>query len=105
MAQKGTDRIPIARIEECYPRDTTGKTLPLFRSRAKCPVPFAKIFIFPKFKIMIKRTHPALTTEGVSRSPRCVVRGVMDAILPQGVRKKRVRSSRVVLIPRRWDQV
>ncbi len=29
----------------------------------------------------------------------------MDAVVPQGVRHERVRSSRVVLIPRRWDQV
>jgi hypothetical protein len=49
--------------------------------------------------------HPAPATEGVSRSPRHVVRGAVDAILAQGVRQGRVRSSRVVLIPRRWDQV
>ena len=29
----------------------------------------------------------------------------MDAVVPQDVRCERVRSSRVVLIPRRWDQV
>jgi len=29
----------------------------------------------------------------------------MDAHLPQGVRQERVRSSRVVLSPRRWGQV
>jgi hypothetical protein len=28
----------------------------------------------------------------------------MDAVVPQDVRRNRVRSSRVVLIPRRWDQ-
>ena len=28
----------------------------------------------------------------------------MDAIVPQDVWQERVRSSRVVLIPRRWDQ-
>ena len=29
----------------------------------------------------------------------------MDAVVPQDVRRSRVRSSRVVLIPRRWNQV
>ena len=29
----------------------------------------------------------------------------MDAVVSQDVRRSRVRSSRVVLIPRRWDQV
>ena len=29
----------------------------------------------------------------------------MDAVVPQDVRRSRVRSSRVVPIPRRWDQV
>ena len=33
------------------------------------------------------------------------VRVTMDAVVPQDVRQGRVRSSRVVLIPRRWDQV
>ena len=28
----------------------------------------------------------------------------MDAVVSQDVRRSRVRSSRVVLIPRRWDQ-
>jgi len=29
----------------------------------------------------------------------------MDAVMPQDVRRGRVRSSRVVLAPRRWGQV
>jgi hypothetical protein len=29
----------------------------------------------------------------------------MDAVVPQDVRQERVRSRRVVPIPRRWDQV
>jgi len=49
-------------------------------------------------------TRPALTTEGVSRSSRHVARDAMDAVVPQGVRRFRVRSSRVVLAPRRWCQ-
>jgi hypothetical protein len=31
-------------------------------------------------------------------------RDAMDAVMPQDVRQGSVRSSRVVLIPRRWDQ-
>jgi len=42
---------------------------------------------------------------GASRSSRNVVRDAMDAVVPQDVRRGCVRSSRVVLIPRRWDQV
>jgi hypothetical protein len=42
---------------------------------------------------------------GVSRSSRFVVRAAMDAVVPQDVRQGRVRSSRVVLSPRRWGQV
>ena len=49
-------------------------------------------------------SHPAPATEGVSRSLRHVARDAMDAQLPQSGRRMRVRSSRVVLIPRRWDQ-
>src|SRR5581483_12389243 len=49
-------------------------------------------------------TRPALATEGVSRSSRHVARDAMDAVVPQGERRFRVRSSRVVLIPRRWNQ-
>jgi hypothetical protein len=33
-----------------------------------------------------------------------VARDAMDAAVSQDVRRSRVRSSRVVLIPRRWDQ-
>ena len=33
-----------------------------------------------------------------------VRRDAMDAVVPQGVRRSRVRSSRVVVVPRRWDQ-
>ena len=49
-------------------------------------------------------SRPAPTTEGVSRSLRHVARDAMDAHLTQSGRWMRVRSSRVVLIPRRWDQ-
>ena len=49
--------------------------------------------------------HPALSTEGVSLSLRHVARGAMDAQLTHSGRRTRVRPSRVVLIPRRWDQV
>src|SRR5690242_8364569 len=43
----------------------------------------AKINLFPIFEIMIIRSHPALTTEGVSRSPRCVARGAVDVLVSQ----------------------
>jgi hypothetical protein len=42
---------------------------------------------------------------GASRSSRNVARDAVDAVGSQDVRRSRVRSSRVVLIPRRWDQV
>ena len=42
---------------------------------------------------------------GASRSSRNVARDAMDAVVSQDVRHSCVRSSRVVLIPRRWDQV
>jgi hypothetical protein len=53
---------------------------------------------------MILRSYPA-RMRGVSRSSRFVVRAAMDAVVPQDVRQGRVRSSRVVLSPRRWGQV
>jgi hypothetical protein len=48
--------------------------------------------------------HPALATEGVSRTPRDVARGAMDAKDMQAMHLRRVRPSRVVLSPRRWGQ-
>jgi hypothetical protein len=57
-----------------------------------------------KQKQSYSRSHPALATEGVSLTLRHVARGAMDAHLPQSGRQGRVRPSRVVLIPRRWDQ-
>jgi hypothetical protein len=65
----------------------------------------AKInLFFEKAKQHYRPRHPALATEGVSRSLRHVARDAMDAHLPQSGRRMRVRSSRVVLIPRRWNQ-
>jgi len=70
-----------------------------------CQAHRAKINLFAKIGTQAHNPcHPALTTEGVSRSPRCVARGAVDAIVPQGVRQDRVRPSRVVLAPRRWCQ-
>src|SRR5690349_15583404 len=69
---------------EIPPREAWGgirKTRRLF-----CPTSQeseAKINLFPIFKIMIIRNHPALTTEGVSRSPRCVARGAVDGPVSQ----------------------
>jgi len=51
------------------------------------------------------KVHVPRYPEGVSRSSRNVARDAMDAIASQGVRRNRVRSSRVVLSPRRWGQV
>src|SRR5581483_10262447 len=53
---------------------------------------------------MIYRSHPALVTEGVSRSSTRRGAGGDGRVGPQDVRCNRVRSSRVVVVPRRWDQ-
>ena len=45
-------------------------------------------------------------TEGAyARSPRTLGQDAVDAWVSRGERRKCVRRSRVVLIPRRWDQV
>ena len=63
----------------------------------------AKIFLFTKIGTRVY-SLPSRPHEGRNASSRFVVRAAMDAHLPQDVRQGRVRSSRVVLIPRRWDQ-
>jgi hypothetical protein len=39
--------------------------------------------LFRKSETVLYHIHPALTMEGVSRSPRCVVRDAMDALISQ----------------------
>jgi len=88
----------------CCRHDTTGNTLRPSRSCAKCPAHRAKIFRFPENqKQAYSPRHPA-RMRGVSRSSRFVVRAAMDAIGSQAMRNRCVRSSRVVVVPRCWDQ-
>ena len=82
----------------CCRCDTTGKTLNF------CPAPLRKIFLFPKHG-----------TYGLTKPSRARYRGRIAIVTTRGAgcggRERRagecadrVRSSRVVLIPRRWDQ-
>ena len=50
----------LASTDQCVFFCTTGKTLPLFRNVARCPAPFAKIFIFPNIAIRVLFLRPAL---------------------------------------------
>src|SRR5262249_46513472 len=91
---------------KCCRDDTTGKapkTRLLFCPTS--PVLPAKIFAFPKDGnydlTKPSRAHRRARRDRHERRAR----DAMDAVLPQDVRRGRVRSSRVVLIPRRWDQV
>ena len=91
---------------ECCRNDTTGKTPgALLKNRGHCPVPPAKIFIFPKHRNhdlkKLSRAHyggrfAIVTTRGAGCDGRIGI---------AGERFRRVRSSRVVLSPRRWRQV
>src|SRR5690242_8477411 len=76
--------------------------------RLFCPTSQArltKIFFFPKYRSYdLKKSSRAHKRARRDRHERRE-RDAMDAIVPQDVRQERVRSSRVVLIPRRWDQV
>ena len=83
--------------------NTTGKTLPLFRSNACCLAPFAKIFLFPKF-VTYDLTKPSRPQEGrlaIVTIRWCGLRWTRRVARRAACRG---RSSRVVLIPRRWDQ-
>ena len=88
----------------CCRRDTTGKTLLLFINDARCPAFRTKINTFPKYgNGLISPSVPRSLRARRDRHERRE-RDAMDAVVPQGVRRGRVRSSRVVLAPRRWCQ-
>jgi hypothetical protein len=80
-------------IPRVLPRDTTGKIPVLcFRNSAIRPALHAKIFFFSEAATQAHiYVHPALTTEGVSRSLRGVVRGAVDARGAAGECTARVR--------------
>src|SRR5215475_12893304 len=76
----------------------TGKTpAVLLKKRANCPVPRAKIYVFPKDRSYDLKKPARLDTGDVRPSSPDVRRVAMDAVAPQDVRWMRVRSSRVVL--------
>ena len=86
------------------PYDTTGKTLRLFINRNRCPASAAKTFLFTK--IGTQAHNPAIPpARGAFRDRHeswCGLRWT------RGVARRAarcVRSSRVVLSPRRWGQV
>ena len=58
-------------------------------------------FLFTKSR---SRARPA-PTRGASRSSREVVQDAMNADVTADERDKSARRNRMVLIPRRWDQV
>jgi hypothetical protein len=90
---------------ECCRHDTTGKTpLRSSRSHAECPVLLIKINIFTQIG---RRglTAPSRPHEG--RNAIVTIRGAGCDGRASAARRavQRVRSSRVVLSPRRWGQV
>ena len=97
-------RTAIRRPRQCCLFDTTGNTLRPFGRSRTCPALRAKILSFPKDRTyeITKATRPhegrnaIVTIRGAGRDGR---------VGPQDVRRYRVRSSRVVLSPRRWGQV
>src|SRR6185312_16932610 len=76
-----------------------------FQADLVCPAVNAKIILFTKIVnhvfIAPSRTHE----EGRTRRHERGARDAMDAIGSPDERHERGRSSRVVLISRRWDQV
>jgi len=81
-----------------------GQTPGRFR-KAACPAPFAKIFVF--LKIRKYDLTPAVPPRHEGRDGQSspdVRRDAMD-VWCHGTNDTRVRSSRVVLSPRRWGQV
>ena len=64
-----------------------------------------KYISFRKSETGLYPCHPASTRGTLGLSSPDVRRVAMDAVVPQDVRRNRVRSSRVVLSPRRWGQV
>jgi hypothetical protein len=80
----------------------TSKTRRLF-----CPTSQArraKIYHFPKDRSYGLKKSSRARYRGASPSSRSVARVVMDALGAAGECTEGVRSSCVVLIPRRWDQ-
>ena len=98
MVRDGASRLLTMRDKKCCPPDTTGN------SPESCQARLPKIFRFTGILIYGKKQPARAAMRDASRSSRNVVRDAMDAVVPQDVRRGCVRSSRVVLIPRRWDQ-
>jgi len=70
------------------------------------PAPSAKISLFLKIGIYaLNRAVPPREEGRYGQSSRNVRRDAMDAKMIADERYRRVRSSRVVLSPRRWGQV
>ena len=71
---------------------------------ASCPAPFAKIFAFLKIRKHDLTGAVPRSQEGASRSSRTSRAGCDGRVVIAGERYRCVRSSRVVLSPRRWGQ-
>jgi hypothetical protein len=68
-------------LKECCRHDTTGKTLPLFRSYAKCPALPAKIFFFPKERNYDLKKPSRPDTEGRSANRHDTLGGMRWTLL------------------------
>src|SRR6202022_2229942 len=62
------------------------------------------IYLFPKYRTYEISKSSRARNRGASPSSRSVARVVMDAFGAAGGCHRGGRASRVVLIPRRWDQ-
>ena len=88
----------------CCRCDTTGNTLRSFRNQARCRAPRTKIFLFPIIVTRALYLHVPRSQEGRLAIVTNVGAGCDGRLGFAGERHRSVRSSRVVLSPRRWGQ-
>jgi len=88
----------------CCRCDTTGNTLLSFRNQARCRAPRTKIFLFPIIVNCVLCHASRAHKRGGSRSSRTSSAGCDGRGRVARRAARRVRSSRVVLSPRRWGQ-
>ena len=90
---------------KCCHFSTTGKTLRLFINGARSPAPRAKINLFPKYGNSPMFCPVPRSLRRAFRDRHDTWRGMRWTRWAARRAAERVRSSRVVLSPRRWGQV